>query len=76
MTVSVRLLEYHAELCDLISDFMVEKVLGNDERADELFNTARIKFGRYEEALKTYYDQFNIFGAYRVANRIKKPDTK
>ena len=58
------------------STFQGEKVLGNDERADELFNTARIKFGRYEEALKTYYDQFNIFGAYKVANRIKKPDTK
>jgi hypothetical protein len=73
-TVSVRLLEHHAEFCDLLSDFMVEKVLGNDEAANERYETLRIEFGKHEAAIMPYYDQFNHIGAIRGINRLKKPE--
>ncbi len=63
-TVSVRLLEYHAEFCDLVSDWMYEKALGNDKRATELYVKARDTFGRHEQVIKTYFDHFQYFGEY------------
>ena len=36
-TVSVRLLEFHADVCDAISDWMSEKALGNIPAAQELY---------------------------------------
>ena len=71
-TLSLKLLEYHADLCDMLADFMSEKALGNDERADELFQKARIEFGKHEPLLQEYYDHFNIFGAYKRCNMIKR----
>jgi len=73
-TVSVRLLEHHAAFCDLLSDLMVEKVLGDDEAADRCYETLRIEFGKHEVEILPYYDQFNHFGAIRGINRLKKPE--
>ena len=58
----MRLLEKHAEFCDLVSDFMAAKCLGNGELADELYNKARVEFGKYEVEIERYFDQALYFG--------------
>ena len=70
----MRLLEHHAAFCDLLSDLMVEKVLGNDEEANKRYEMLRIEFGKHEVEILPYYDQFNHFGAIRGINRLKKPE--
>ncbi len=67
-TASVRLLEHHADFCDLISDWMVAKTNGEDDLATELYNKARIEFGKREYALQTYFDHFTYFGEYSYAD--------
>jgi len=69
-TVHVRLLEKHAEFCDLVSDFMAAKSLGKDELAEELYNKARITFGKYEAEIERYFDQSLYFSEY--SNVVKK----
>ena len=56
-TVSVRLLELHALYADLLSDALIEKALGNDDKADELKEKLRIEVGKYELAFERWYDQ-------------------
>ncbi len=70
-TVSVRLLEKHAEFCDLVSDFMVAKCLGKDKLAFELYDKARIAFGKYEVEIEKYYDHFLYFNEYDRAMHAK-----
>ena len=75
-TVSVRLLEQHADLCDLISEWMVEKALGHDEKSEEEFQRIRIEFGKREQAMEMYYDHWQFFGEYELVQLLKTPENK
>jgi len=55
-TVSVRLLELHALMCDMLADALAEKCVGNDGAAMELFNKMRIAVGAREAEFERYYD--------------------
>ena len=60
-TVSVRLLEHHADFADMLSAALYEKALGNDERCAELGEKMRIEFGKREVELEKYYDHCICF---------------
>ena len=65
-TVSVRLLEMHANYCDLIADALIERTKDNKVRALELFNKARVEFGKNEVCIETYFDHFLYFDSIRL----------
>ena len=75
-TVSVRLLEQHADLCDLISEWMIEKALGHDEKSEEEFQRIRVEFGKREQAMEMYYDHWQFFGEYELVQLLKTPENK
>ena len=60
-TVSVRLLEHHADFAEMHAAALYEKALGNDERALELGKNFRIEFGRRECEIQRYFDQYECF---------------
>ena len=72
VTFAVRLLEHHADFCDLISDWMYAKAVGDDEKGNELYDKARVEFGKREAEIQTYYDHHIYFGAYFYTNRVKR----
>ena len=55
-TVSMRLLQLHAEYCDLAAEIMIEKALGNNEQAHQLWKSMCHQFGRHEIEIERYYD--------------------
>lgn len=65
-TVSVRLLEHHADFCDMLSDALIEKASGNEEEASRLHTLLRIEFGKREPMIRSYYDQCLFFNAYET----------
>ena len=72
-TVAMRLLLRHAEYCEKIADIMMEKTIGNQEKAKELLDAFKDDFGRYEVEMERYYDHFmvmktmNIYMSEKVA---------
>ncbi len=74
-TLAFNLLSFHADFCDMISDWMVEKVQGNRERAEELLNKAKFEIGKREAEFERYYDQFIYFTEYYwIQNHEKSMD--
>ncbi len=69
-TVCVRLLEHHADFCDLISDWLLAKANGETERATELYDKARIEFGKREAEIQLFFDHTMYFGDYEWANKV------
>ena len=67
-TVLIRLLEKHAVFCDLISAWMSAKANGELERAKELYEHARVEFGKYEVEIEKYFDHFIYFSEYLRAH--------
>ncbi len=65
-TVSVRLLERHAEFCELISSALIERTQNNLSEALHLFNKARTEFGKYEVEIERYFDHFLYFDSLRT----------
>ena len=65
-TVSVRLLEYYAEYCDLLADAYIPKAQGNDALALERFNHLVERMGRHEVAIEKYFDHTLMTNALRV----------
>ena len=63
-TLSVRLLEHHADFCILVLDWLGAKARGEDALATELYNKASAEFGRREAEIATYFDHFNFFSTY------------
>ena len=63
-TMALRLLEYHADFCDLISDWMSAKAGGDIEKANELYEFARKEFGKKESEIERYYDHYLYFTEY------------
>ena len=63
-TVGLRLLEKHADYCDLTSDWIGAKARGELELAKELLEVARIEFGKFEAEIRRYFDHGMIFGEF------------
>ncbi len=63
-TVSVRLLELHAELCSALSKALIEKALGNDDKAKQLYEEWRIKFGKREAEFQPFFDHTLIIYSF------------
>jgi len=64
-TVSWRLLNLHTEFCDSLAEFMIEKCMGNNDRAEEIFNEKLCKdFGKYEVEIERYYDHYLYMVSY------------
>ena len=55
-TVSMRILYRHAEYCEKYAAIIMEKALGNDDKAKELWAAFCDDFGRYEYELERYLD--------------------
>ena len=75
-TVSVRLLELHALFCELLSDAMVQKALGEDDKAMELFEVMKAEMGKYECYFQTCYDHgLAFYSLETIFKQKKKPTT-
>lgn len=64
-TVSVRLLEKHAEYCEGIAAAVKERARGNIDGALELLDKFRVEFGKYEPEIERYFDHYLNFRAIR-----------
>lgn len=73
-TVSVRLLEYHAEYAELLAEAMIPKCLGDDEGAKEKFEALIDVMGKHEQAIEMYYDHCLAVNALK-ANIFNKVST-
>lgn len=62
--LALDLLRFHADFCDLISDWMCANALGNFERACELYDLARKELGKRESEFERYYDHYLYFTEY------------
>lgn len=76
-TVSVRLLEYHAEYCRMLAKALIPKALGREEEAQKLYREMINEFGKREIAVERYYDHFLAMYTYqnvfKINNRTDKP---
>jgi hypothetical protein len=72
-TVALNLLEYHADFCDLLSDWMLAKAVGESEKADELFEKFRIEIGKKEYEFERYFDLHLYFGEYANIHKLASP---
>ncbi len=70
-TLTIRLLEKHIEFVTLMSEIFLAKATGENDKALELFDAARIKFGRHESAIGKYFDHALYFSALRICARVK-----
>ncbi|MBR2311413.1 MAG: DUF4838 domain-containing protein [Oscillospiraceae bacterium] len=74
-TVSVRLLELHALFCELLSDAMVQKAMGEDDKAMELFEVMKAEMGKQECYFQTCYDHGLAFYSLETIFKQKKKPT-
>lgn len=72
-TVALNLLSYHADVCDLISDWMGAKAEGKIDKAWELLETARIESGKYESVFERYFDNKLYFEEYFHTQSLASP---
>lgn len=63
-TVAMKILKYHADFCDLISDWMAAKAKGEIELAADLLQKARTQTGKFEIEIENYFDHNLYFGEY------------
>ena len=64
-TVSVRLLEKHAEYCEGLAEVLTERAKGNLDLAMEKYNELRVRFGKNEAEMETNYDHVIYFSAMK-----------
>ena len=74
-TVSVRLLEKHADFADLLADALIPKAQGNDDEADVLYAKMAREFGKEEAAIQTCYDHGLAFYALNKIFNTRTRDT-
>ncbi len=73
-TMSVRLLEKHIEFVSLMSEVFLAKAKGENEKAEKLFNEARIKFGRHEAVIGKYFNHSQYFSALALCAKLVTED--
>ncbi len=64
-TTAVRLLEKHIEFVSIMRDVFLAKAKGENEKAKNLFEEGRVKFGRHEAVIGKYFNHFQYFGSLR-----------
>lgn len=62
--LALNLLKFHADFCDMISDWMCANARGDVPRAKELYEIARVELGKRESAFERYYDHYLYFTEY------------
>ena len=62
-TVAYRMLARHAEYCEGMAESFIEKALGHDKYATELFEAFRDRFGKHEVELDRWMDFGQSFKA-------------
>ncbi len=72
-TVALKILEFHADFCDLVSDWMSAKANGELDKAWELYDKARIEIGKREIFFEQYYDHSIYFTEYYHTQNQKSP---
>ena len=65
-TVSVRLLEKHAEYCEGLAEVLIERAKGNLDRAMEMYDEFRVGFGKHEVEIQHYFDQVIYFSPMKT----------
>ena len=60
-TVSVRLLEFHADYAEKMAEVLIEKCVGNDEAASEKFERLKAECGKREVEFERWYDHSSWF---------------
>jgi hypothetical protein len=65
-TVSVRLLERHAEYCEGIAAALIERARGNIDAAVARLDEIRIAIGKHEPEIEEYFDHNLHFRAMRL----------
>ena len=73
-SISLKLLEYHAHFCDLVSDWMSAKARGEINLAMELYQKARIETGKFESEVESYFDHNLYFTEYFHAQNLVSPE--
>ena len=63
-TVSVRLLEFHADYAEMFADALVSKCVGDDEKALEKYEIMRAECGRRELEFERWYDHAAAFSHF------------
>ena len=64
-SLSLRLLELHAEYCTSLSESMILTACGKADEAFDRFNAAFDSFGRHETEIERYYDQHLAYSALK-----------
>ena len=66
-TVSVRLLEYHAEYTNILAEAMAYKCVGKDSAANAKIDELMDKMGAHEQKIETYYDHCLAINALKAS---------
>lgn len=64
-TFSVRLLELHLDLLEIIAEAYAKKCVGDDDAAWQLYEKARDEIGKREAGLELYYDHYHYMSTFR-----------
>ena len=57
-TLSVRLLDKHADYCDCLAEAFALKALAKDDEAEERYHKMRVEIGKYEHEIQSYFDHW------------------
>ncbi len=63
-TMALKLLDFHADFCDMIADWMSTKAKGEFDKANELYELAKAELGKKEAEFERYYDHYLYFCEY------------
>jgi len=76
-TVAVRLLEYYADYCVMLSDALVSKANGREEEAEKKYKAMFAEFGKREVEIQQYFDHFMavyaLAGLFKPYSKSTKP---
>ena len=64
-TVSVRLLELHLDMIEIIAEAYAKKCVGDDDAALALYEKARDEIGKKEAGLELYYDHYHYMSTFK-----------
>ncbi len=73
-TVAVRLLEKHIEFVELMAEVFLAKAKNENEKAKELFDKARVAFGRHEPVIAKYFSHSQFFGSLKYCADVVTKD--
>ena len=75
-TLSVRLLEKHADYCDYLADAFALKAVAKDEEAEMLYEKMRVEMGKLEPEIQSYFDHWMYMHYWRFFFKSRSNITK